>query len=53
MGKVQCNKTKKERKLSMQGMKALYRGNPRKGGINPPLWELKKSNLTYGSYGKF
>ena len=35
MGKVQCNKTKKERKLSMQGVKALRGGNP-----HDPLWGI-------------
>lgn len=43
MGKVQCNKTKKERKLSMQGVKTLHGGNPCKGDFVSPLWELKKT----------
>lgn len=40
MGKVQCDKTKKERKLSMQGVKALRGENPHMGGLVPPLWAV-------------
>ena len=54
MGKVQCDKTKKERKLSMQGVKALRGGNPHRGDFDSPLCGLKNPIyfLTNHKYGR-